>query len=114
VSEFARADGDRYHETPSCAPAGADRVLAEFALAAGMEPCGVCGPCEPRDRDLVISEEQLVDVLVRSRSVQGVANRLDRQTTTVLEAMGQYGLDHLVGGDGPDIADFDGREEVRA
>ena len=110
MSVFGRADGDTYHATPGCAPAGADRLLAEFAVAADMEPCGVCGPREPRDRDLVISEGQLVAALADARSVEGAANRLDRATTTVLEAMGQYGYDHLVGGDGPDIAAFDGQE----
>jgi len=109
MSVFGRPDGATYHATPGCAPAGADRLLAEFALAADMGPCGVCGPREPRDRDLVISEEQLVAALADAQSVEGAANRLGHTMTTVLKSMGQYGYGHLVGGDGPDIVAFDGQ-----
>lgn len=112
MSEFADPDGDVYHETPSCAPAGADRVLAELALDANMDPCGVCGPREPRDHDLVISEAELVGALDAARSVQGAANRLDRSLKSTMHAMGKYGYGDLVGGDGPGVAEFDGREVV--
>lgn len=112
MSEFAATDGDTYHATPGCAPAGADRVLAEFCLEAGMEPCGVCGPREPRDKNLAVSEAHLVEALADARSIQGAANRLDSKHAHVMEAMGKYGYDHLVGGDGPSVADFDGRAEV--
>jgi hypothetical protein len=56
MSEFATTDGDRYHATLTCAPRGADRVLAEFAEAAGMEPCGVCQP-DPEPCSLAVCGE---------------------------------------------------------
>jgi hypothetical protein len=82
MAEFATSSEDTYHRTRTCAPSGADQVLAEFAVAAGMTPCGVCGPREPGDAETIggFSKELLVDCAEQCETVQKLADLLDIET----------------------------------
>jgi len=119
MSVFGRAGGGVYHATETCAPEGHDRLLAEFALDAGMTPCGVCQPREvdsptpeadEQDNDgpeplfdepvespfKDITRDDLEAALDRAGSVPELADVLRVASTTALELLGRHGMGDAV------------------
>jgi len=107
--------GGPFHASRSCAPAGADQFLAELAVEAGLEPCGLCKPEEPDIGDAQLAEIAAVDI-----SDERIESELDdaetvadltaafpefEQPSTVLRLVGRRGFGHRIATTHVDRAD---------
>jgi len=103
MAVFGNPDGP-YHESQSCAPDGAPQFLTEFAVEAGLDPCGLCQPPVPEssDRDFAcsadISDEELVAALDEADTVADLVEAVPEleRPSAVLWLVGRRGLSHRI------------------